>query len=44
VLRFMERKRIDDAYELKQKCIAHFYRRGHGLDMVKRIIDEEYNK
>ncbi|PLX67005.1 MAG: hypothetical protein C0603_10070 [Denitrovibrio sp.] len=44
VLRFMERKRIDDAYELKQKCLAYFYRRGHSIDNVTRIIDEELNK
>jgi len=41
VSRYMERKNIEDPYELKQKCIAYFYRKGHGLDVVKRIIDEE---
>ncbi len=44
VFRFIERKRIDDTYELKQKCLAYFYRRGHSLDDIKRILDEELDK
>lgn len=41
VLRYMERKKPDDPYKKKQNCIAHFYRKGHSIDDVKRIIDEE---
>jgi len=44
ILRFIENKRIEDPYEMKQKCIAHFYRRGHSIDSIKRIIDEELDK
>jgi regulatory protein len=41
VVRYMERKNIDDTYELKQKTLAYFYRRGHALGDVSKIIDKE---
>jgi len=41
---FLERKSADDKYKLIEKCTAHFYRRGHPLSEVKRIIDEELNR
>lgn len=44
VARFLERKNIEDPYELRQKCTAHFYRKGHSIDEVKRIIDEELDR
>lgn len=44
IKRYLERKNIEDNYELKQKCTAYFYRRGHSLESVKRILDEELDR
>ncbi|PLX70640.1 MAG: hypothetical protein C0602_03785 [Denitrovibrio sp.] len=44
VVRFLNTKKADDDYALKQKCTAHFYRKGHRIDDIKRIIDEELDR
>ena len=41
VIRYLQSKNGDDRYKLTEKCKAYFYRRGHRLDDIKRIIDEE---
>jgi regulatory protein len=44
VRNYLQRKNIEDAYELSEKCKAYFYRRGHSLSDVKKLIDEELDK
>ena len=44
VARFFETKKADSEYELKQKCIAHFYRKGHPFSDVEKIINRELEK
>lgn len=41
VVRFLQRKKSGDPYKVKQSCIAHFYRKGHSIDDIKEIIEEE---
>lgn len=43
VRRYIETKKAETPYDLKQKCIAHFYRRGHPLGDVEKIIRRELN-
>jgi len=40
VSRFMEAKKADSEYDLKQKCIAHFYRKGHPFSEIEKTIRE----
>lgn len=44
IIRFMQTRKADDEYKLIEKCKAYFYRRGHRLSDVKRIIDEELDR
>ncbi|MGE4318219.1 MAG: regulatory protein RecX [Deferribacterales bacterium] len=44
VRRFLENKKAETSYELKQKCIAHFYRKGHPFRDIEKIIDREFEK
>lgn len=44
VQRFLENKKADTPYELKQKCIAHFYRKGHPFSDVEKIINRELER
>jgi len=44
VRNYLQRKNIEDKYELSEKCKAYFYRRGHNLSDVKKLIDEELDK
>jgi len=44
VSKYLSKMRTDDLYKEKQKCIAYFYRKGHSIDDVKRIIDEELDR
>lgn len=41
VKRFLETKKAETPYDLKQKCIAHFYRKGHPLSDIDKIIRQE---
>jgi regulatory protein len=43
VQRYLDKKSSIEPYKLKQKCIAYFYGKGHSIDDVKRIIDEEFD-
>lgn len=44
VRRFLETKKAESDYELKQKCIAHFYRKGHPFRDIEKIIERELEK
>jgi regulatory protein len=44
IVKYLERKKSDDIYGLKQKCKAYFYRRGHPLDEVSAIIERELER
>lgn len=44
VSRYLHSKNEEDRYKLAEKCKAYFYRRGHRLDEVKQIIDEELDR
>lgn len=44
VASYLKRKNIEDSYELTEKCKAYFYRKGHSLSDVKKLIDEELEK
>lgn len=41
IQKFIERKDRGDIYKLKQNCLAHFYRKGHSIDDIKQILEEE---
>jgi regulatory protein len=41
VRRFLETKRAKTPYELKQKCIAHFYRKGYSFNEIVDILDSD---
>lgn len=43
VKRFMETKKAKTPYELKQKCIAHFYRKGYSFNEIVDILDSDNN-
>ncbi|MCD8554306.1 regulatory protein RecX [Seleniivibrio sp.] len=41
VRRYMETKKAKTPYELKQKCIAHFYRKGYSFNEITEILQME---
>lgn len=41
VRRYIETKKAETPYEMKQKCVAHFYRKGHPFADVEKIINRE---
>ena len=43
VERYMETKKAKTPYELKQKCIAHFYRKGYSFNEIIDILDSDDN-
>lgn len=41
VAKYMETKRAKSPYELKQKCIAHFYRKGYSCNEIVAVLNTE---
>lgn len=44
IKRFLETRKADTPYDLRQKCMAHFYRKGHPLSDIDKILRQELEK